>query len=65
MIIEYRYEGQEVAGRMSNLEMTKDAAVVVAQKYMKQFPAIVSAHVFTGETETVVSRATEWQKRNG
>ena len=74
--IEYRDEAGEVVAAMRVLPdaMTIDAASVVAQKYMRQFGTIATAHVFAtddrggvwaGGSETVISAATEWQKRNG
>lgn len=70
MKIEYRIEGNTVATMDHGLPVDPSAASVVAQKYMKQFRAIESAHLFYpheeyGMCERVVSRSTEWNKRNG
>lgn len=63
--IEYKIDGQ-VRSAMRNVEVVnKDAAVLIAQKYMGQFKAYDSASVLTGETETVVSRVTNWMSNNG
>ena len=64
MTIEYRNtESWAIEARMNDLTCTRDEAIVIAQKYLKQFPSL-TACVLTDETESVVSVATEWQKRN-
>lgn len=64
----YRDEnGQDVAAMRdldTNCNATKEQAIVIAQKYLQQFPTL-TAHVMTAESETVVSRATGWQMMNG
>ena len=62
--IEY-YTRNEQVGRMAHLNgLTMDAAGLVAQKYMAQFPAIDTAKIFGTRAERVVSRATTWQRVN-
>jgi len=65
MMIEYRNGANEVVATMNEVHGTKDSAVSIAQKYMTQFPSIITGHVLTAESETVVTRTTGWQKRNG
>jgi len=64
----YKDESGQITGTMRRLDkeqgLDRDGAVLIAQKYLQQFPNL-TAHVMTADTETVVSRATEWQKRNG
>ena len=63
--IEYRDEDYTVVSRMNELGGAGyDAACVIAQKYLAQFPKL-TAHVMHAGTETVINQATEWQKRNG
>lgn len=63
-LIEYRDENFSIVARMNDV-CGRGAAIVVAQKYLAQMASIDSATVSDDETETVVSRATEWTKRNG
>lgn len=63
--IEYQNNRIMVARMIDVQAETKRELEVIAQKYMQQFQNIESAHIFQGGFETVVSLATEWQKRNG
>lgn len=63
MSIEYRDEQNQVVAAMSRLR-DKDGACLTAQKYLDQFPNL-TAHVLTGNSEIVIRRTTEWQRRNG
>ena len=67
--ITYFYEIGEIYGRMNNVFCEDDStAEVIAQKYMKQFPAIEKAVIIGGFVkdgwEQTIHRVTEWQKRN-
>ncbi len=65
MTIEYRNtDTWVVEARMNDLDCTMDDAALIAQKYLTQFPSF-TACVIGGGYQRVVSRATEWQKRNG
>jgi hypothetical protein len=67
MTIEYRYEDGTLAAQQTDLENSTwaDRLVLLAQKSMSG-TAYATAHIFRGDGfETVVSKATEWQKRNG
>lgn len=63
-MIEYRDADFAVVARMNDVA-GRDAAILIAQKYMTQFASIDSATVSDDATEVVVSRSTEWNKRNG
>lgn len=60
--IEYR-KNNEVVGLTNDIDET--AAPLAAQLHMNQFREIDEAYILTPTTFRVVSRATEWQKRNG
>lgn len=62
--IEYRDDNDTLVARMNQVPGGRLNGITMAQRYMIQFPSIASGHVLCDETETVVSRATEWQKRN-
>lgn len=65
MQIIYRDNDYSVVARMeAGVPENADAAGVIAQKYMQQFPSIASAHIVDDASERVISRTTEWQKRN-
>lgn len=62
----YYYEdGTEAGKNVDQSHRTKDSAILNAQKQMAQLNGVVVAHVEDDATVTVVSKATEWQKRNG
>lgn len=63
--ISYKNETGQMVARMNNVMVSRSEAIVIAQKYMAQMSDIDCAAVCDGATEVVVSRATEWQKRNG
>lgn len=66
MTITYRYNDWTIAGIMQvGVPSDFDAAGIIAQRYMSQFPAIVAAQVSNGEIERTISRTTAWQKANG
>lgn len=65
MQVIYRYEDWTIAGIMNDVSGGLDRCIVISQRYMSQFPSIVAACIIGDGAETVVSKATEWQKRNG
>ena len=64
MKIEFRIDGQTVAKMEQDVPENRDEAGLIAQRYMKQFKAIKSAHIIDDTTERVISRRTVWQSRN-
>ena len=66
MTITYKFANDQIAGRMeAGVPSDFDGATKIAQRYMAQFPSITSAIIENATHERMISRATEWQKRNG
>lgn len=64
MTIRYLDENGVLQASMSP-QKTREECILIAQNYLDTFRAIPVAHIDTGHSIIVVSRATEWQKRNG
>jgi len=65
--IEYRDEDGNEVGRVDGLDGTcsKDRLELLAQQTLASRPEYATAHIFHGGMEKVVSKTTEWQRRNG
>lgn len=61
----YNEAGTMVAAAMNNPHRTRQECILFAQKYLATFVGVASAHVSDDATETLVTKSTEWQKRNG
>ncbi len=64
MIIQFIDDNGATVETVDATGRTKDECVVLAQGAMSLF-GVTTAYVVGDETLTVVSVATEWQKRNG